>query len=54
VFETIDSSGRLILKTDGKTLMLEAGDVFLAPPPVGALAGVRSGFSETMSREDRR
>jgi len=54
VFETIDSNGRLVIKTDAKTQTLEAGDVFFAPPPIGALAAVRSGFDETFSREDRR
>jgi len=54
IFETIDSNGRLVLNAGGKTLTLEAGDVFFAPPPIGVLAGVRSGLGDTMSREERR
>jgi BirA family biotin operon repressor/biotin-[acetyl-CoA-carboxylase] ligase len=54
VFETIDSNGRLVIKTDAKTQTLEAGDVFFVPPPIGALAGVRSGIGQTFSREDWR
>jgi BirA family biotin operon repressor/biotin-[acetyl-CoA-carboxylase] ligase len=47
VFETIDSNGRLVIKTDEKTQTFEAGDVFFAPEPLGALAGVRSAIGET-------
>jgi BirA family biotin operon repressor/biotin-[acetyl-CoA-carboxylase] ligase len=54
IFETIDAHGRIVLNADGKMQTLEAGDVFLVPSSIGALAGVRSTFGESISREDRR
>jgi BirA family biotin operon repressor/biotin-[acetyl-CoA-carboxylase] ligase len=53
IFETIDASGRLILNADGQRLVLEAGDVFLNPSPIGALAGVQAVLASAISREDR-
>jgi BirA family transcriptional regulator, biotin operon repressor / biotin---[acetyl-CoA-carboxylase] ligase len=53
IFETIDASGRLILNVDGQMLTVEAGDVFLTPAPMGALAGVQS-TAAPVSHEDRR
>ncbi len=53
IFETIDANGRLILNVDGRMLTVEAGDVFLAPAPSGALAGVQRAAAPSY-REDRR
>ncbi len=53
IFETIDANGRLILNANGNMLTFEAGDVFLRPPPLGALAGIQSVPASAL-REDRR
>jgi BirA family transcriptional regulator, biotin operon repressor / biotin---[acetyl-CoA-carboxylase] ligase len=42
VFRTIDGAGRLVLETLGGVVAIEAGDVFLAPRPKGALAALES------------
>ena len=53
IFETIDAGGRLILNVDGQMLTVEAGDVFFAPVPAGAMAGVQRAAAPSY-REDRR
>jgi BirA family transcriptional regulator, biotin operon repressor / biotin---[acetyl-CoA-carboxylase] ligase len=53
IFETIDANGRLILNVDGEMLNLEAGDVFLSAPPIGALAGVQSTLPQPFREEHR-
>jgi BirA family biotin operon repressor/biotin-[acetyl-CoA-carboxylase] ligase len=54
IFETIDAAGRLLLSDDGNMFTVEAGDVFLAASPRGALTGVRGAFAEANAREGHR
>ncbi len=52
VFETIDSTGRLILNVDGEMLTFEAADVFLTRSPLGILANVQQAVAAPVFHEE--